>query len=44
MKHGEPSVLKIIEAKNNEVEIGFLADGKACAYCLVDEVSLVKSK
>ncbi len=33
-----------IEVKNNEVEIGFLADGQAGAYCLVDDVSLVKSK
>jgi len=33
-----------VKVKNNEVEIGFLADGKAGAYCLVDDVSLVKSK
>ena len=30
--------------KNNEVEIGFLADGRAGAYCLVYDVSVVKSK
>jgi hypothetical protein len=33
-----------IKVKNNEVEIGFLADGKAGAFCLVDDISLVKSK
>lgn len=33
-----------IKVKNNEVEIGFLADGKAEAFCLVDDVSLLKSK
>lgn len=33
-----------VVVKNNEVEIGFLADGQAGAYCLVDDVSLVKSK
>lgn len=33
-----------IKVKNNAIEIGFLADGKANAYCLVDDVSLVKSK
>ncbi|MBD0822849.1 family 43 glycosylhydrolase [Aestuariibaculum marinum] len=35
--------IKNIEVTNNEVEVGFLADGKAGAYCLVDDVSLVKS-
>lgn len=33
-----------VKVKNNEVEIGFLADGSVGAYCLVDDVSLVKSK
>lgn len=33
-----------IKVKNNEVEIGFLADGKAGTFCLVDDVSLLKSK
>lgn len=32
-----------VEVKNNEVEIGFLADGKAGVFCLIDDVSLVKS-
>lgn len=34
--------LKHIKVKNGEVEIGFLADGKANAFCLVDDVSLIK--
>ncbi|HPR31582.1 MAG TPA: family 43 glycosylhydrolase [Prolixibacteraceae bacterium] len=33
-----------IKVENNEVEIGFLADGKAGAFCLADDVSLVKNK
>ncbi|MGF7137819.1 family 43 glycosylhydrolase [Roseimarinus sediminis] len=33
-----------IKVENNEVEIGFLSDGKAGAFCLVDDVSLLKSK
>jgi len=33
-----------VKVKNNEVEIGFLADGKAGAFCLVDDVSLVKNE
>lgn len=33
-----------IQVKENEVEIGFHADGKARAFCLVDDVSLIKSK
>ncbi len=32
-----------INIKNNEVEIGFLADGKEGAFCLVDDVSLMKN-
>lgn len=33
-----------ISVKNNEVEIGFLVDGKAGAFCLVDDISLILSK
>ncbi|MCV9387357.1 family 43 glycosylhydrolase [Reichenbachiella ulvae] len=33
-----------IKVKNNEVIIGFLAEGKAGAFCLVDDVSLIKSR
>lgn len=33
-----------VKVKNNEVEIGFLADGQPGASCLIDDVSLVKSK
>lgn len=33
-----------VKVKNNEVEIGFFADGKAGAFCLVDDVSLILSK
>jgi len=33
-----------VKVKDNEVEIGFLADGSAGAYCLVDDVSLVKNE
>jgi hypothetical protein len=33
-----------VKVKNNEVEIGFLADGKAGAFCLVDDVSFVKAQ
>jgi hypothetical protein len=33
-----------VKVRNNEVEIGFLADGKAGAFCLIDDVSLIKSK
>ncbi len=36
--------LEGIKVKNNEVEIGFFADGKANALCLIDDVTLVKSK
>lgn len=33
-----------IKIKNNEVEIGFIADGKSGAFCLVDDISLILSK
>jgi hypothetical protein len=33
-----------IKVQDNKVEIGFLADGKADAYCLVDDASFVKAK
>ena len=33
-----------IKVRNNDIEIGFLADGKAHAFCLIDDVSLVKCK
>ncbi|MFW0718451.1 family 43 glycosylhydrolase [Pedobacter sp. N23S346] len=33
-----------IAIKDGKVEIGFIADGKANAFCLVDDVSLVKTK
>ena len=33
-----------IKVKGNEVEIGFLADGKAGAYCRVDDVIFIKNK
>ncbi len=36
--------LEDIKVKNNKVEIGFLADGKAGANCQVDDVSLMKVK
>lgn len=36
--------IKDINVKGNKVEIGFLADGKADAFCLADDVSLIKSK
>ncbi len=40
---------KTIEIKNfmikkGNVEVGFLVDGKASSFCLIDDVSLVKSK
>lgn len=35
--------LEGIKVKDNEVEIGFLADGKARAFCLVDDVTLLKA-
>ncbi|MDO3695559.1 family 43 glycosylhydrolase [Wenyingzhuangia sp. chi5] len=34
--------IKDIKVTDNKIEIGFIADGKANAYCLVDDVSLVK--
>ncbi|MBP8982157.1 MAG: hypothetical protein KBG19_03885, partial [Bacteroidales bacterium] len=33
-----------LKVKNNAVEIGFFADGQAGAFCLVDDVSLVKDR
>lgn len=36
--------LEGIDVTGNEVEIGFFADGKAGAFCLVDDVALIKSK
>ena len=36
--------IKNIQVKNNEIEIGFLADGKADSFCLVDDVTLVVNK
>lgn len=36
-------VLKNIKVSNGKLEIGFIADGKANAFCLADDVSLVKS-
>ncbi len=33
-----------LEVTGNEVEIGFLADGEGGAFCLVDDVSLVRRK
>lgn len=33
-----------IQVKRNEVEIGFLADGEANAFCRVDDVVLVKAR
>ncbi|HYQ56497.1 MAG TPA: family 43 glycosylhydrolase [Draconibacterium sp.] len=33
-----------VKVRNNEVEIGFLADGKAGVFCLIDDVSLVKTE
>lgn len=32
-----------VKVTTNEVEIGFFADGKAEAFCLVDDISLIKS-
>jgi hypothetical protein len=37
-------VLNNILIKNGKVELGFLADGKANAFCRVDDVSLVKKQ
>lgn len=31
-----------VKVKNNEVEIGFLADGQAGSFCFVDDISLIK--
>ncbi len=36
--------LKNIVVKDGKVEIGFLAKGKANAFCYIDDVSLVKTK
>lgn len=36
--------IKNVKVKNYEVEIGFLADGKAGAFCLVDDVSLILNR
>ena len=36
--------LESVRVAGNKVEIGFLADGKAGAFCRVDDVSLVKAK
>lgn len=36
--------IKHIQVKNGEIEIGFLAEGSANAFCYVDDVTLVKSK
>lgn len=36
--------LNNIQVMDNEVEIGFFADGKAEAFCLVDDVSLVRGQ
>ena len=36
-------VIKNIAVKGGKVEVGFKADGNANAFCLVDDVSLVKS-
>ncbi|MBN2167530.1 MAG: family 43 glycosylhydrolase [Marinilabiliaceae bacterium] len=33
-----------IKVENNELEVGFLADGKAGSFCLADDVSLLKRK
>ncbi|HKJ43265.1 MAG TPA: hypothetical protein VKA27_14305, partial [Sunxiuqinia sp.] len=33
-----------VKVENNEVEIGFLADGEANAFCRVDDVTLVKNQ
>lgn len=34
--------LSAISVKNGNVEIGFIADGKANAFCLIDDVSFVR--
>ncbi|MNL33788.1 hypothetical protein D3C87_1557180 [compost metagenome] len=36
-------VIKNIVIKGGKVEVGFKADGNANAFCLVDDVSLVRS-
>jgi hypothetical protein len=33
-----------ISIKNGHVEIGFFANGKANAYCYIDDVTLIRSK
>lgn len=35
-------MLKDIKVSNGKIEIGFIADGKANAFCLADDVSLIK--
>ncbi len=36
--------LKGIKVKNNKIAIGFYADAKPDAFCLIDDVELIKSK
>jgi hypothetical protein len=36
--------IKRIKVKNGKVDIGFVAEGLANAFCYVDDVSLVKTK
>ena len=36
--------LESIKVKNGKVEIGFLAEGNAKAYCYVDDVELIRAK
>ncbi|WP_225554293.1 family 43 glycosylhydrolase [Sphingobacterium bovistauri] len=38
------ATLDNIRVKNGQVEIGFLADGKSGAQCLIDDISLVRKK
>jgi len=36
--------LKNISVKNGRVEVGFIARGKANAYCYIDDVTLIRAK
>jgi hypothetical protein len=43
-QHWRNITLANISIKNGRVEIGFMARGKANAYCHIDDVTLIRSK
>ncbi|WP_294185822.1 hypothetical protein [uncultured Sphingobacterium sp.] len=43
-QHWSDITLANISIKNGRVEIGFMASGKANAYCYIDDVTLIRSK